>query len=268
MLIFSKVDSASRFGYHHFEGLQADGSFAYTGEGQRGDQEFVRGNRIIRDAAAEGRPLRLFTVRGTRATYAGEFTTGVPTYRTEQIPDASGMLRDGIIFNLVPVDGDLSLLEPADAPTDASARIATWSPPDAADFVVAGSESPLDERTVSRIEFQLQADFGEWLRSRGTPATRLVLTTGAVNIEPDHYVEARGWIVEAKKSSAREYVRSALGQVLDYVNLAEMAGVRAKPVILLPGLPAPDLRSLLRRYGVTLVTRDGEDFRVQETVTA
>jgi 5-methylcytosine-specific restriction protein A len=37
-----------------------DGVFLYTGEGQRGDMQFVRGNLAIRDHAANGKDLHLF----------------------------------------------------------------------------------------------------------------------------------------------------------------------------------------------------------------
>lgn len=92
-----------------------------------------------------------------------------------------------------------------------------------------------------------------------TPSTDLTLRTGATAIKPDHYVKSRKWIVEAKKSEARPYVRLAIGQVLDYVALAKTHNIEATPVILLPRRPIPDLVALLRTHGILLATPKGID---------
>ena len=54
IFIFTNPARGSRYGYDLHEGLQADGSFAYTGEGQSGHQEFTRGNKALLNAADEG----------------------------------------------------------------------------------------------------------------------------------------------------------------------------------------------------------------------
>jgi len=46
--------------YGYKDGWQEDGTFLYTGEGQRGDMTFTRGNLAIRDHAANGKSLHLF----------------------------------------------------------------------------------------------------------------------------------------------------------------------------------------------------------------
>ena len=51
ILIFSGAGGSSH-GYALHEGYREDGSFGYTGEGQVGDQVFLRGNKAIRDSAA------------------------------------------------------------------------------------------------------------------------------------------------------------------------------------------------------------------------
>lgn len=263
ILLFSNPENGSIYGYDVHEGLQEDGSFAYTGEGQRGPQTFTRGNLALRDSAANGRPIRLFTVAGTRATYVGEYTTGEPTYRLQTIPDFDGEPREGIIFNLVPVDARPELLADTREPATVGARVLDWTPPDPSDVVIAETEQlPPGERRVSRIEFQLQLDFGNWMRERGETIRRLQLTSDGSVIEPDIYVESLGWIVEAKKSTGREYVRMAIGQVLDYVHVARKAGIDAVPVVLLPGRPSEDLAELLEALGMIACIRDGDDFTV------
>ncbi|MDN4597596.1 hypothetical protein [Leifsonia virtsii] len=263
ILVFTDVRSGSAFGYHLFEGLQEDGSYSYTGEGQRGDQQLTRGNRALAESGSSGRPIRLFTVQGTSVTHVGEFATGDPTYWERTIPDVDGNPRTGLIFNLVPVDAAITLLAPESALKAPRADIEAWTPPKTSDVVVAVAAPEVSaDRVVSRLEFALQSDFGTWLRAGGDEPRRLRLTSHGATIEPDLYVESRGWIVEAKKSSGREYVRTAIGQVLDYVHVAEQAGRSATPVVLLPSRPTPDLVELLGRHGITLVVRHDDEFEI------
>lgn len=258
--VFTSLKSGARFGYDRFEGLRSDGSFAYTGQGQTGNQEFKRGNRALRDANLAGRAIRLFTVNGVHATYVGKFATGSPTYWIETIPDLQGNDRDGIIFNLVPVDASSELLAPPDSTYEAPKQ-ADWSPPNTEDLVVANEGSPKPgARTVTRIEFELQRDFGRWLQERGTAPKRLKLTTAGTVIEPDLFVPERAWVVEAKKSTGREYVRTAIGQVLDYVHIARRQELECYPVILLPGWPVRELIELAQHHGITMIVRDGDGF--------
>lgn len=263
ILIITSPESGARHGYDAFEGLQEDGSFLYTGEGQYGPQVFVRGNAALRDAAQNGRPIRLFTKQGTYVTYVGEFTTGEPAFTLETIPDSAGVPRDGIIFKLVPVDADIQALDLSpDGLTD-SAQTSTWTPPESSSYALGAPRIP-GERVASRIEFELQRDFGQWIKARGETPQRLRLTSAGVTIEPDLYVPESGWVVEAKKSPAREYVRTAIGQVLDYSLLARESGRPATPVVLLPSRPIAHIEGLLSELEILLVVRDGKGFLVIE----
>lgn len=247
------------------EGYQEDGSFWYTGEGQHGDQEFSRGNRALRDSARDGKRIRLFTVEKTWATYVGEFTTGEPTYRIETIPDTSGAPRKGIIFHLEPVIAEMRLLGTGEENLYEPAQVLSWYPPDASDIVIAQTEElPPGDRVVSRIEMQLQADFGEWSAARGDAPARLRLSSDGTTIEPDLYFEKRRYIVEAKKSISRQHVRTAIGQVLDYAHVAARHGIDVNPMVLLPGSPAPDLRDLMASLGIAIAFRVDEEFEIVE----
>lgn len=268
ILVFTDPEVGRKYGYDEFEGLREDGSYAYTGEGQWGDQDFGVGNSALRDAAASGSVVRLFRTQGTLATYVGTFTTSVPTFHFETIPDPNRQPRRGIIFNLVPLDAMTELLpafggELNDLASiyDSQPQPLTWSPPDFADYVVPGREGETrEDRVVSRIEFQLQRTFGEWMQQRGDRPSRLRLRAGSTMIEPDFYFESRGWIVEAKQSTARGYVREAVGQVLDYVNVAGRSGLAASPAILLPGRPEKDLEALLSNHGIVLAAQSASGF--------
>jgi len=264
IFIFTDPVSGARYGYDKFEGLKESGAYSYTGEGQYGEQTFVRGNLALRDAALNGKTIRLFTTNGTIATYVGAFTTGEPAYSIETIPDLDGNPRAGIIFNLVPLEADETLL-PTYGGESNYAHVGEWTPPEFSDIVIAQTQMPdLGERVVSRVEFELQRAFGQWVSDSGRQPKRLRLPVGSTSIEPDLYVPDREWIVEAKKSSGRAYVRTAIGQVLDYVHIASGQGVQARPVILLPGRPEPDLVELLDSLGIILVVRQDGGFEVIE----
>jgi hypothetical protein len=263
ILVITSPESGARHGYDRFEGLQEDGSFLYTGEGQYGPQQFVRGNAALRDAAQNDRPIRLFTRQGTSVTYVGNFTTGEPPFSIETIPDSDGRPREGIIFKLVPVDADVKALEPRPEVHTGRALATSWTPPESSSYLVGAPLIP-GVRVASRIEFELQKDFGRWISARGETPQRLRLDSAGATIEPDLYVQESGWVVEAKKSPAREYVRSAIGQVLDYALLARESGRAAVPVILLPSRPVAHLETLLSELGILLVVRAHEGFSVIE----
>lgn len=264
ILIFTDPKSGEKYGYDKFEGLHEDGSYSYTGEGQYGHQPFVRGNLAIRDSAANGRTIRMFTTNGPMATYVGAFTTGTPTFHIETIPDLGGNPRDGIIFNLVPIDANEALLPSyGGAEPVLSAGVEPWYPPDYSDVVVAPTAEVLSgDRVVSRVEFELQSAFGEWVKARGLLPQRLLLPIGRSTIEPDLFIPDVKWIVEAKRSTGRAYVRTAIGQVLDYAFVAGRLGVDGVPVILLPGRPDGDLTELIANLGIVLVTREDDTFAV------
>lgn len=263
ILVITSPESGARHGYDAFEGLQEDGSFLYTGEGQYGNQVFARGNLALRDAAQTGRPIRLFTKQGTSVTYVGEFTTGDPAFTIAVIPDSDKNPREGIIFKLVPVVADVEALAPRPEALIETDRATSWIPPESSSYVVGASPVPSD-RLASRIEFALQADFGRWIEERGETPQTLALASAGATIRPDLYVEESGWIVEAKKSPAREYVRAAIGQVLDYALLARESGRAAIPAILLPSRPVAHLERLLAQLGIILIVRDGDGFSVIE----
>lgn len=272
VLIFTDPSSGAKYGYDKFEGLKEDGTYAYTGEGQHGAQGFLRGNRALRDSALLGKTIRLLRTNGVWATYIGAFALGEPPYLFETIPDVDGEPRQGIIFNLEPIDARVELLPafggelpPAGTFQADQLQITTWFPPEYSDVVIPGEvfESTGD-RVVSRVEFELQSSFGAWLELQGEAIQRLQLRAGSTMIEPDAYVPERKWIVEAKKSTARRYVREAIGQVLDYVHIARRSGLDANPVILLPGQPEGDLCKLISSLGITLIVRSLGEFEILE----
>jgi len=91
--------SGEQHGYR--DGWNDDGVFLYTGEGQAGDMEFVRGNLAIRDHAVVGRDLHLFEAQSEGMyRYAGVFDCVGWEYR--RAPDTAGTDRQVIVFHLLP----------------------------------------------------------------------------------------------------------------------------------------------------------------------
>ncbi|MCM8750044.1 hypothetical protein NET02_12885 [Thermomicrobiaceae bacterium CFH 74404] len=103
ILLFSSPNG-SLYGYR--DGWSSDRShYLFTGEGQTGNMEFVRGNKAIRDHQRTGKALHLFEwVRPGWYRYVGEMTLDGFEMQ-ENVPDREGRLRRAIIFRLVPAGG-------------------------------------------------------------------------------------------------------------------------------------------------------------------
>ena len=113
-------DSGETYGYE--DGWQQDeGVFLYTGQGQVGDMEFVRGNKAIRDHIANGKQLFLFkaTGKGKPVEFIGEFECASIDFA--QGPDVNGDLRKTIRFNLVACD-PTAIRDPEEKEPKASSR--------------------------------------------------------------------------------------------------------------------------------------------------
>lgn len=266
VLVFTDPDAGHRFGCDKFEGLRSDGGYSYTGEGQRGRQTFVRGNRGILQTADLGSLIRLFRTRGTSATYVGAFTLGDPPFELQQIPDVVGLQREGIIFNFVPVDAETALLPAYGGEALDRIALSDWTEPDPSAFAFHIVEAEAT-RTVSRVEFKLQRDFGNWLKSEGYVPKNLRIPVEGAYIQPDLYEPETGLVVEAKKSSARSYVRQALGQVLDYDWCIRGTTLPSVPALLLPSAPTDDLIALCDECGVAVIAPFGAGYRTQGTIS-
>ncbi|MCJ1702776.1 hypothetical protein [Rathayibacter sp. VKM Ac-2926] len=263
ILLFTNPVNGAKYGYDEHEGLRENGVFSYTGQGPLGDQEFNASNVAVRDSTANGIPLRLFLVGKTSVTYIGRFVTADSPYRIEKAPDQKRNDRMAIVFDLLPVDADTSALPPYGGIKRTISRVVEWKEPNSTQIerteLVGTSES---SQPMSRIEFQLQAAFGRWVRDQGLTPTTLQLSVGNALLTPDLYVEPLGWVVEAKKSIGRAFVRMAIGQVLDYVHVAQAQNRKAIPVILLPGHPEPDLQVLITGLGIITIVQQGASFEL------
>lgn len=89
--------AGKEFGYE--DGWLSEDDYRYTGEGQTGNMEMIRGNSAIRDHQKDGRALHLFKKASSGMyAYQGEFA-----YQSHEIvrgEDAEGKNRDVIRFVL------------------------------------------------------------------------------------------------------------------------------------------------------------------------
>jgi 5-methylcytosine-specific restriction enzyme A len=110
-------ESGEQYGYE--DGWDENGVFLYTGEGQVGKMEFVRGNRAIRDHALDGKDLHLFQSlsKGEGYRYLGRFTC--PTWEFREGVDVNGEERQVIVFHLIQPELD----DEPTAPTQGSATL-------------------------------------------------------------------------------------------------------------------------------------------------
>ena len=93
--------SGEQYGYS--DGWRPDGLFAYTGEGQHGDMEFVRGNRAIRDHLIDGKDLLLFEATKVKGNYRFRGCFGCAGWEVNEAPDKDGKTRKAIVFLLVQI---------------------------------------------------------------------------------------------------------------------------------------------------------------------
>lgn len=260
-LLFHDPKTGKKHGYDTWEGQNADGSFSYTGQGLVGDQKMTRSNLGLIKASEKGQSIHFFKrpeigrLRDKKNpyTYAGEVVLGSPPYRTESALDSEKNMRKVFVFNLLPVG--MNLLQ--DNP-DSKIEIETsvWIVPSTQpSFNVQPPRTPL---SIEYDEFKLQNRFLSFINSVGEIAQQktIKISNQKGSLRPDFYLEKSKIVIEAKTNSTREYVRLAIGQVLDYQNLLLIEDEHVVPGILLPQLPAEDLVDLCSRLGITLITEN------------
>lgn len=99
IFLFSS-DSGEAHGYHDGWLDANQGLFRYSGEGQRGDMQMLRGNLAIRDHVTNGKELHLFEkVSNGRYQYVGEMEY-VEHEIEERVVDTDGHTRKAIVFTL------------------------------------------------------------------------------------------------------------------------------------------------------------------------
>lgn len=109
-----------------------------------------------------------------------------------------------------------------------------------------------------RREAELVLRYQRWSRSNGHRVTgRDILLPGRKKpLRVDVFDLDNSELIEAKASADRDFVRHALGQVLDYARYVP----HERRAVLLPERPASDLADLLCSYGVSCIYETGGTF--------
>ncbi|PSW14391.1 HNH endonuclease [Photobacterium rosenbergii] len=115
-------DGGEQHGYaDHFT---EEGIFHYTGEGQVGDMEMVRGNKAIRDSGKTGRIIHVFEyVKKAYVRYNGK--AECIGYHEEQKPDREGNMRNAFVFHLMMNSSDEAVIEPTSLTSEVESDKAT-----------------------------------------------------------------------------------------------------------------------------------------------
>jgi 5-methylcytosine-specific restriction enzyme A len=176
-------DTGEQYGYK--DDWTKEGVFLYTGEGQTGDMDFIRGNKAIRDHAADGKDLLLFEAVGKRkgVRFKGQFACA--SWETRTGPDKEGNPRKIIVFHLVPVEETpTEAIQIASAPIDELRRQAYAASRDVAEKSPSEGRRSYYERSAEVRAYVLARAAGVCEACR-KPAPFL-RSDGSVYLEPHH----------------------------------------------------------------------------------
>lgn len=250
VLVFTEPSSGRQHGY--YDTWNEDGTFHYTGEGQKGDQTMNRGNKAILEHTRTGKKLRLF--QGARGTvrYLGEWTLDPEEPYTEAVAPATGGGADRKVFrfHFVPVRATITAPDVAIG-QDYTALDETIQP-------VPGTPSVPDPDLMGRnlaTHRRLQNLLAAEAQQRGFTALSPDVS------DPDFDVAWRDnqgllTVCEVKSltpaNEARQ-LRAGLGQVLDYQDQLSERAPETSAVLWVEREPSEERWiALCRRVGVTL----------------
>lgn len=238
--------TGSSHGYD-YDGWKTDGSYHYTGQGRFGDQRFTPNNQALLEPGNEIHILE--EAADTVVRYVGQFRPddNEPFYLADA-PDSSQELRSAIVFRLWPADGAIQPRQPAPV---ADQTTAVKVPLEAHNVRTFTTNRTIGSAEAARREADLVQRYSDWLAANGMSAVGYSMGPAGQprRFRADLYNETTRELVEAKGNTSRDYVRLALGQILDYSRFV----VHDSLAILVPVRPAEDLVDLLALHGVTCI---------------
>lgn len=118
--------------------------------------------------------------------------------------------------------------------------------------------APGGARQAWRAEAKLQTAFAEYLRTKGDEivSKKISIPGEAGSLHCDLYNASRSQLIEAKANTARDSLRMALGQLLDYGRF--ISGTER--AVLLPERPSEDLLALLNTQGISAIWATARGF--------
>ncbi|QHA04945.1 hypothetical protein GQF42_18030 [Streptomyces broussonetiae] len=292
ILIYVDHDSGKQYGYE--DGWLAEEDelgpiFEYTGQGTSGDQTFL-GRKGSRNAAVlyhavTKKSLHVFMAEGKVANpkssakqqrYIGEFALDPKQpYTVREAKDENRNRRRIIVFRLRP-KGEFELLS-KDAITRAEktaaqqvlAAVATPKVPEP-NLVSPKRKRTSESRraaqpslTAELRQSELREGYLMRLIEEGheVAAYQIRIAGTTTLLTTDLYDATEHELYSVRGESSREEVRTAIGQLKDYVRHIDPAN--PKLVTLLPEKPQDDLLNLLHTEGIDLVYQnEGEYTRI------
>ena len=222
----------------------------YTGQGPRGDQTWTRGNKVLREADANDKPIHLFHRLSSTADYRYKGIVEVADWRLDRDIDVDGNERDAIVFTLK-VKSENRELQDTAGRSDVPKRFKKRTPRDSPGHNIPGTKAGYAEQK----EHALEDEFCVWLE-RKEHQVEVVDGAWLERQDPDVIDLTDRLVIEAKGSAERRKVREAIGQVLDYVDTLRRHGEQFRPAVLFPSRPDDHRVALIKSLGIVLIYRD------------
>lgn len=116
--------------------------------------------------------------------------------------------------------------------------------------------TPETVRMARKLEAELVNDYRQWLKEK-VPELKVANYQG---LRCDAYEEERNNLIEAKSSGRREYIRMAVGQLLDYAYLGRKKFGSPNMAILLPRKPEAKLLEWLAEAKISVIWKQRHAF--------
>jgi hypothetical protein len=143
--------------------------------------------------------------------------------------------------------------KPRPKPPSAKAVLKSLADPNQLDFKMRTREMV---RRARRKENVLVSEYKHWLENQG----RELAVANYLGLRCDAYEEKRNNLIEAKSSTNREYIRMAVGQLLDYAYLGRADLGKPNMAILLPGKPDSKLLEWLDDLKIWVIWKHRREF--------
>ena len=111
--------------------------------------------------------------------------------------------------------------------------------------------------TASRKEDELVGEYRSWLNKSG----RNLSIASYKGLRCDAYEQDRSNLIEAKCARKREFIRMAVGQLLDYAYLGRERLKKPHLAILVPERPQDGILGWLRTIDINVVWKEGNEFK-------
>ena len=120
------------------------------------------------------------------------------------------------------------------------------------------------EIQVERKESKLVTEYQDYLHNNNLPSLkRLIIDVEgeAASLKTDGWINESKTLVEAKSSTSRNSIRTAIGQLLDYKFQIESQGIDVMNMaILVPNKPRESLCKLLENLNINLIYKEEGSF--------